>query len=644
MAISPTSFQITWNNGTGTQPINNIVQYKRTVDPTFLDNPIGPTTGSLQLLNGLIPGTQYDIRVKAQNTAGIAFSSVVQATTGGISTSPVIITGSQTFIDSFGITWGISAGLAVYNGTSDTTTSNIIEMALIGGNQIWQENGSGQWYSKPASASPVNGGWTLGSDPFAPPSTPGVMIYNPGDTLPSVGSSGSSVVVNMTTQLSAVVNKAMWGMATASIAAGATGANWPPVLLDDATFRSQVAGLGLRFVRMHTWTLMSNIFGGGGISSNVSTSSPNYSLMSPFTAANFNSAFPSIGAGTHAAPAELMMNIIYGGYEGYNYGTQANTLAQCYALFAQRMESQGVFIKYWSPCNENNGQGFSAASVAQLLAAVKPALKAVNPNYLVGGGDFTGPETGYISAMAGAGAEFANWHGYFESVQEFNDDFCLNTKGVEFAAMPHAGNPSPLTAFRSQQPAANPLMLNTEWNFNFAGGGDTRQRTFFGAVFHALVRCDGVYGGYAGMAHWHIEDPDGNYPIFTPGPSFSYYPSAWLIKALNQYMPAGNARSVTLNFSGGSGRLSSVCSSDGTNFGLLIINRNTGNSGGNDGSAAGVTWNGSVTLNGRVSSANLVKWQMDRFNTSGVTTNITQASLSSVSIPGPGIVILSGAV
>lgn len=347
-----------------------------------------------------------------------------------------------------------------------------------------------------------------------------------------------------------------------------------------------------------------------------------------------------------------MMNIVYGGdnHEQYNYQTQAATMASCYALFAQRLKDQGVNIKYWSPFNESNSDGRSAVDCGNVLAHVKPALKAVDQNYLVGGGDFSFADTPYISAMASNGAEFINWHGYFENATEYADDDCLNQKALEFAAAPTNGSSSPLSTFRTQQPGVDPLMMHTEWNFNFAVGafnnnGDPRQRTFFGGIFHAIVRCNSIYGGYAGSAHWHIEDPDGTYPIFGPGPSYSYFSPAYLIQALNTYMPVGYARPVTLNFAGGNGRMSAVCVSDGTKFGFLIINRNTGNSAGNDGSVAGVTWNGTVTLTNRTSTAPITKWVYDRNNPNGLATQVTPTGAPqtlSVSIPGPGLVILSG--
>src|ERR1044072_7668764 len=66
----------------------------------------------------------------------------------------------RTLTDTSGVVWGINLMSRItYNGTLDSTSSQVVKMATVG-TEVWQLNASGNWYHKTATASPVNGGWT----------------------------------------------------------------------------------------------------------------------------------------------------------------------------------------------------------------------------------------------------------------------------------------------------------------------------------------------------------------------------------------------------------------------------------------------------------------------------------------------------
>src|SRR6185503_232111 len=92
------------------------------------------TTGSTQTITGKVPNTSYDVRVKATNTAGSAFSTIVTAQTLASAPPPggAIVVDSrrqnprETFVDSAGVTWSISLmGKVMFNGVEDATTGYV---------------------------------------------------------------------------------------------------------------------------------------------------------------------------------------------------------------------------------------------------------------------------------------------------------------------------------------------------------------------------------------------------------------------------------------------------------------------------------------------------------------------------------------
>ncbi len=85
--------------------------------------------------------------------------------------------------DASGNLWTItSAGLVAVNGTADTTTANVIELAYVNGT-VWQENASKLWWSKTSPTAT----WTAGADPLpvtpTPPPTPANVVGSGSDMI-----------------------------------------------------------------------------------------------------------------------------------------------------------------------------------------------------------------------------------------------------------------------------------------------------------------------------------------------------------------------------------------------------------------------------------------------------------------------------
>ncbi len=153
----------------------------------------------------------------------------------------VVMAGStKSLVDAAGNVWTITSGGQVgVNGTADTTTSGVTELAIVNGT-IWQENASGLWYGKTSPTA----GWTAGTAtsplpaPTPPVTTPPVtpppvtVIPSANDTIVLAGStaaitdaagnkwtitSGAQVAVNGTADATtanvtelAIVNGTIW--------------------------------------------------------------------------------------------------------------------------------------------------------------------------------------------------------------------------------------------------------------------------------------------------------------------------------------------------------------------------------------------------------------------------------------------------
>lgn len=104
-------------------------------------------------------------------------------------TNTVVTPGKGSFSDGLGNTWAVSAdGVITTNGTPDTTTANVVQLAWVGG-VVWQMNASKLWWSK---ATPTSGwspptGTSLSPLPVVPPVVVTPFVTVPTDTLVTVG-------------------------------------------------------------------------------------------------------------------------------------------------------------------------------------------------------------------------------------------------------------------------------------------------------------------------------------------------------------------------------------------------------------------------------------------------------------------------
>lgn len=539
--------------------------------------------------------------------------------------------GDPPIINSIGEEWTITAGqqVAVNTGSgpvTDGTTANVILLYYtynFNPHRIYHENASSEWYYKAVSADTWIG-------PVADPrpgsgTGSGNIVYNPGSTVPTVGSGSNSITVNLTSATGAICNKAVWGTATSVFASGITNipgrnAAWVANYLVDPVFQSQVSALGLKFIRMNYHTLIRDIFGNGTTSINPAT--PDWRVIAPMTGANTAICFPD---------CEFAINGINNTDPEFDIVGQKNTIASCYAVLAQRFKDQGLYIKYWEPMNEpNNTANYDNVEITDFDTAVRIALHNVDPTFVVGTSANSFAEGDLLNKGATAGAQAYNFHSYFEAggQQNISDDLVLNQYAVD---MGNSGIGA-RTDVRSApgHSTDNPLLFLTEWNMNLFNGVDTRQDNYIGAVFQSIVRIHGAYSGLCALGHWRLDPPDGHYAILSYLSNFVYSPPAYMIKAQNQYMPAGNVRTMTINRTSGN-KMSALTVTDDTSFGMIIANRDTS-----------VSWTGSITLNNRVSSANLTRFILNSANVNGATASITQASLSSVTIPAIGVMIISG--
>jgi len=116
--------------------------------------------------------------IAAKNRGGLAMKRLLlvslffvatdaSAATCNPSTNDAVIVGTTgTIVDSDCNAWTITTGAQVsLNGTADTTTANVTEMAYVSG-AIWQENTAGNWYEKTSATAT----WVQGTDPL--PATP----------------------------------------------------------------------------------------------------------------------------------------------------------------------------------------------------------------------------------------------------------------------------------------------------------------------------------------------------------------------------------------------------------------------------------------------------------------------------------------
>lgn len=628
--MTPTSFTVSWIDPVaGTRPLSKQVQYRVLGQPIWFDNPAGITQLTTQEVGNpatggqpLSPDTTYEVRVHVFNSAGQNFSAVIQTHTplAAVSADGTRVPqDSSSILDANGHTWTIINRQVAVDGVPDGTTANVTNLDYVGG-KIWQFNGSLWWYKiLPTDAWLPAAGTSV--DPLAPPPPPSTgIVFNPGAATPSVGTSGNSVTFDLTSPTTAWLNRAMFGVCDTTYSFVGANGIWDFNTFQDTTKQAIYRSLGAKFVRMHNHTCIGQTF-----TSYPSTANPNWQNIDSLITGNpLDACFPG---------AEFMMNLHYS-----TYMTNTSATAACYAAVAQRLKNAGVTIRFWSICNEanhvrNGVPDFSVAQIAALQTAIASAVHAVDSTYLVGGGDPDGAVDAYLRGQASSGAQFINWHRYQDgSTMGYSDDAVMQA-GVQ-------GGEDYRGAFASARAGSPGSYLggNTEWNLEFASNGspndesasDRRQYNYMGAVVQTLHRIHATYSGGAFCAHFRCGiGQDGTYPMLDG--SGNLRPPAYALRALNTYMPAGNLVATTLNRSDGFGKLSAMCSTDATNFGAVVVNRDQT-----------LTFTGPITLNHRAGQGSITQFKLDSANINGVTSSVTGPTINVTMLPG-SIIVLGGA-
>lgn len=169
---------------TATDPVNpsDTISFAGTSNGSGLLSATGATgngsntitfTGSLTAVNTLMGTIVFTDSVMENPTLNFTIqdqhsltgsATTAVTVTGGVSPNCTIVTTVGPTITSIGppsATWSISSGgQVVVNGTPDTTTANVIELAYVSG-VVWQANTSNNWYSKTTPASAWTGPTTV---------------------------------------------------------------------------------------------------------------------------------------------------------------------------------------------------------------------------------------------------------------------------------------------------------------------------------------------------------------------------------------------------------------------------------------------------------------------------------------------------
>jgi hypothetical protein len=150
--------------------------------------------GTATLTSLALPTSTATVQIKLIPPSGVGF-------TGSLTLTPVVPSANDTTIligstaaltDQSGNLWTItSAGLVAVNGVADTTTGNVVELAIVS-NVIWQKNKQGLWYSKTSPSA----SWTTGTatSPLPAPAVAATPVFSP-----AAGTFSSAQTVSITT-------------------------------------------------------------------------------------------------------------------------------------------------------------------------------------------------------------------------------------------------------------------------------------------------------------------------------------------------------------------------------------------------------------------------------------------------------------
>lgn len=537
--------------------------------------------------------------------------------------------GAGKLIDHDGNDWAIGLdGVVVVNDLPDTTTRGVVLLAKVDPDSMWQMNGSRRWWSKTLVAGALWAAmpWVGPTEapagvvlpdlppppPEPPPGTGEEIRYNTASPRTLVLGAGNSIVVNLKSTKRGWLNKAMFGVAAGGLC------RTPPWNYRDLITPAQQAAfrdLGLRFVRINGITCISDIFGAG------MANSPDWSTLDPLIA-GFKTCFPL-----------AKLAFVTANHPSFAYADPAvrAQFASCVAQVAQRFVAGGLRVDYWEVVNEpDHTKTNTPAIIAATEIAVRNALLAVDPTYLVGGPVVSWAQSAWIAASAKAGAQFLSWHYYPQPPGPLAGR--LSDDALFANALATGGMAATMQAAAKAVALRDYLTFLTEYNIqtysNATLGNDPRQQSYKNAIFAAVLLLSKAFGGLSGAAIWRLENDDGTYGVFQTG-TWNLNSVGALLKALNLYM--GGAIIDAIVRSTTTTKLLVLPAVTDTDFGLAIVNY--------DSSAA---WTGSVVLEGRASAANHTRFDLNAGLPLGLANGAPPAGLTTVTVPPQGVTILAG--
>ena len=199
----------------------------------------------------------------------------------------------------------------------------------------------------------------------------------------------------------------------------------------------------------------------------------------------------------------------------------------------------GLHVDMFEVLNEMEGSYMNSGDgtkLGQLVSLAAIAMKAVDPTIQVAGNAFSYagyPETdNYLLAIKAAGnpLDFISWH-----------EYCVESPNFSTRSIWENGNegrPSPLVTLMKgylQQDLGHLIpMYVDEYSMNGSAWNplDHRVHTAAETVYDALMLLSYLHGGATGTARW--DGSDNLYGMMEgQDKSFAYYPSAYLVTALN---------------------------------------------------------------------------------------------------------------
>lgn len=523
---------------------------------------------------------------------------------------------SAPIVNAFNERWAIAPSLQItVNEEIDGTTANaksIYYSRTTEPGRVNHQNADGNWYWKTKKADPwIGPAADPRPQPPALPVIPGQIQYNPGSARPAVGGGVNAFIADFNVLPGAIVNKAMFGVATGGLSYDWVGHY--DMLTNDPAFRAACIDLGLHYVRVNAIYLINDAFGPNA------TNPPNYTWVDNITN-GLVKCFPG-----------AQYNLSFGANWEFNYGDGniRNNFVNAVKQTLQRMDAGGLHFTHVQAINEPDGGqtpgNVPPGTTVATEVALRNALKPVLPNIVFPTGCTSYCRGDFLTPGAAAGARALDYHYYAHPNGDLrSDDALYQTALGSFNAATDAQNAGRAGA------QADYVVLCTEYNLDFTSGSnnDPRQQNWKGAVYSALWLMSGIYGGLAGATIWRIESFDGSYGVFQTG-TYNKNSNGVLLKALNAYV-GGKVTGLKIN-STGTNRLLGLSTIDGDNFGMVLVNYDTA-----------ASWTGAVVLP-RVATSNVTRININQAQPLGETSVVAPSTLGNVTIPPAGIVILAGA-